>query len=430
LTDLQVLKDIRTMPHSTLFKTAAGVAVAAASLLIHVDPVNAAEALPMVELRVGQDIYEGRIADKGRSWCVLFDRSGRMHTLNLGAVTKFKRVSSHFSPHSFQTLRTDLLGEFGKGYEVAASRHYLVCAPAGRASDYVSVFEETWRRFHMYFAVRGFEMDEPEFPLIAVILKDHESFSEYARNENAGIGSGILGYYWSTHNRVIMFEDPKMHATAEQRQLSQHRPVSSIFAGLGGSTPISREQLVLTTDPWDWAFSDPGDLAARSGINADLKETMIHEATHQLGYNTKLHNRTGRNPKWIVEGLATVFEAPGMEKARMGRSGKRANEGWLHGFRKFVTSTRPENFLETYIRDDRSFDSDISNAYAQAWALSFWLIETRPREYAGFLKKMANPEISKSLTAERRVKLFQEAFGSNLRMLDVEMLRWYERLAD
>ena len=57
-------------------------------------------------------------------------------------------------------------------------------------------------------------------------------------------------------------------------------------------------------------------------------------------------------------------------------------------------------------------------------------IETRPREYAAFLKKMADPEISKSLTADRRVKLFQEAFGSNLRMLDVEMLRWYERLSD
>ena len=60
---------------------------------------------------------------------------------------------------------------------------------------------------------------------------------------------------------------------------------------------------------------------------------MVHEATHQLGYNLGLHNRTGSNPKWIVEGLATVFETPGMETHASDRSAmKRVNAGWLRAF--------------------------------------------------------------------------------------------------
>ena len=70
----------------------------------------------------------------------------------------------------------------------------------------------------------------------------------------------------------------------------------------------------------------------------------------------------------------------------------------------------------------------LSNAYAQAWALSFWLSETRPREYAKFLQKMASPEVTRQLTPELRVKLFTESFGDNLILLDAEMLRYYARI--
>ncbi|MBI1314123.1 DUF1570 domain-containing protein [bacterium] len=371
-------------------------------------------AQPLVELETRSDRIEGRVVDKGRGWCVLFDRYGGMHTVETDQVVRFRTLSPTFAPHPFNRVRTKLLEDFGKGYEVGTSRHYVVCAPAGRASAYADVFEETWRRLHMYFSVRGFEIPDPEFPLIAVVFRDRNSFLEYARKENARIDTNILGYYWSTHNRVLMYED--------------HRQSASREAGRAGSFVTHFEQ---TADPWDWAFADPqhvDQFAANPGVSGDLKETMIHEATHQLGYNLGLHNRVGRNPRWIVEGLATVFEAPGMAAQRSGQSISRANPGWLYGFRRFVETRRPKDYLAEYIRSDDSFVRDAGNAYAQAWALSFWLIETRPREYGQFLRRMAEDDVSKSLTADRRVEIFSEAFGDNLQMLDVEMLRYYERL--
>jgi hypothetical protein len=402
----------------------------------------ASAAQPMVELRLGDNAVEGRIVERGPGWCALYDREGRMHTIDLDQVTRFKKVSSKFSPYSFQTLRTKLLKEFGSGSEVSTTRHYVVCAPKGRAKTYCDVFEKTWRRFHMYFAIRGFKMNDPEFPMIAVVLKDRKSFLEYARKENTKVDSSILGYYWSTHNRVIMFEDQKSQAgvfdhnsPTEERLLATSLRGSKHLDVLAGPSH-------LEGNAWEWAFGNAqqttgdlhhphalDDVATRAGINSGLQETMIHEATHQLGYNLGLHNRTGRNPKWVVEGLATVFETPGMEKYAMDRDvKKRMNPGWHYGFKKFIKVGRPAGFLETFIRDDKPFSTQMGNAYAQAWALSFWLIETRPREYAKFLQKMASPEVTRQLTPDLRVKVFRESFGKNLILLDAEMLRYYARI--
>jgi hypothetical protein len=418
--------------------------VAAALAAAIAVPGSAPAAQPMVELRIGTQTFEGRIAERGEGWCALYDREGKMHTIDLDQVTRFRKSPRNFSPHTFLMLKNMLLKEFGSDFEVSTTRHYLVCAPTGRAKAYSDVFEKTWRRFHMYFAVRGFDMDAPEFPMIAVVLKDRKSFIDYARQEKAGVDSSILGYYWSTHNRVIMFEDQKSQAGVfNQQSTTEERLLADSLRGANREV-ISGESWnssPLEDQSWNWAFTSSGRtsdtdrpesmdvVASRAGINSDLRETMIHEATHQLGYNLGLHNRTGRNPKWVVEGLATVFETPGMEEFASDRDvKKRLNPGWHYGFQKLVKGDRKDGFLEAFIRDDKLFETHMSDAYAQAWALSFWLIETRPRKYATFLQKMASTEVSGHLTGETRIKLFKESFGSNLVMLDAEMLRYYARL--
>ena len=404
-------------------------------------PDIAPAAQPMVELRLGDDVVEGRIVERGNGWCALYDREGRMHTVDLNQVTRFRKVSSTFAPHSQLTLRTSLLKEFGNDFEVATTRHYVVCAPQGRAQTYCDVFEQTWRRFHMYFAVRGFELTDPEFPMIAVVLEDRKSFIDYAQKEHANVDSNILGYYWSTHNRVIMFEDQKSQAGISNQRSATNERLLAVSLRNSSNRDLIAESSHLEDGAWSWAFegmerasvadhsTTSDEIATRAGINSNLRETMIHEATHQLGYNLGLHNRTGRNPKWIVEGLAPVFETPGMEKFAMDRDvKKRVNPGWYYGFQKFVKDGRPDGFLETFIQDDKSFDTQMANAYAQAWALSFWLIETRPREYARFLQKMASAEVTRQLTPESRVRLFKESFGDNLVLLDAQMLRYYARI--
>ena len=41
----------------------------------------------------------------------------------------------------------------------------------------------------MYFSVRGFRINEPEFPLVAIVFPDYQSFARYAQADQ-GPGPG------------------------------------------------------------------------------------------------------------------------------------------------------------------------------------------------------------------------------------------------
>ena len=112
-------------------------------------------------------------------------------------------------------------------------------------------------------------------------------------------------------------------------------------------------------------------------------ETIIHEATHQTAFNVGVHRRFAAAPRWLVEGLATMFEAPGVWNAQYDHTqADRVNRGRLAGFRDYVAKRRQPGSLATLLTTDDAFRSDPDGAYAEAWALSFYLCETQPRLYA------------------------------------------------
>ena len=76
-------------------------------------------------------------------------------------------------------LRDNLRREFGRPFEIVGTRHYIVLLRIGdqKARAYAETFEELFRSFQMYFSVRGFKINEPEFPLMAIVFPDFDSFS-------------------------------------------------------------------------------------------------------------------------------------------------------------------------------------------------------------------------------------------------------------
>ena len=111
-----------------------------------------------------------------------------------------------------------------------------------------------------------------------------------------------------------------------------------------------------------------------------------------------------------------------MRDSSQGRDVKyRINRERIVWFQNYV-KRRPENSLGEFIENDDLFKKATLDAYSQAWALSFFLIETRPRKYATYLKRLA------AGSGDDRTKLFAEVFGANTRMLDAEMLRFFQRL--
>jgi hypothetical protein len=80
------------------------------------------------------------------------------------------------------------------------------------------------------------------------------------------------------------------------------------------------------------------------------------------------------------------------------------------------------------VSSDQLFRSDAISAYAEAWALSLYLCETRPRQYVEYLATTANRPMFSSYTDVERMADFQAAFGSNLKQLEANFLTWMAKI--
>lgn len=368
-----------------------------------------------VQLKSAKETIEGRVVARDDQRCWLFDRAGRLREVRLSEVKSFKQISTKFAASSPMAMASDLIRELGKDYETATSRHYVVACPKGKAKTYVELFESVYRNFHMHFSVRGFHLNEPEFPLVAIVFPSRAAFLEYAKREGTN-ATQFGGYYSPRSNRAALFE-------VESSATSQLDHDGSVLL------PLNREPASDFSSPF---LKSPNNVLgaprAFKTIDADQRDTMIHECTHQVAYNVGMHERVGENARWIVEGLATVFEAPGIRNSSAGSQlSSRVNPERLAAFKDYL-KRRPKNSLESTVGGDELFQQAMQDFYAEAWALSFYLVETRPRKYSNLLQRSAERDGSKKLTREERLEMFRASIGDNFKMLDAEFVRFYEKL--
>jgi hypothetical protein len=282
-------------------------------------------------------------------------------------------LAGEFRSYSQAEIRGQLLREFGQGFDVSGVGHYLVVHPAGQRDQWAMRFEDLYRSFVHYFTARGWRLSEPQFPLIAVVYPRQTDFLRKAAAEGVPPAAGLLGYYSPLTNRILMFD-----ASGNSR---------------------------------DWT------------VNA---ETIVHEAAHQTAFNTGVHSRYGAQPRWVVEGVGTMFEARGVWKSRLyPAQSDRINRSLLTRYRaNAAAGKRASDALSQLIASDRYFQASSSLAYPEAWALSFFLSETEPRKYAEYLAKTAAAQAFTRRTGPERLADFTGVFGTDLAMLDARLQRF------
>ncbi len=405
------------MPRHRCFRLGRYLIAAAVVLFLQAIPtLSQAGQESFLEMTVGKNTYRGKLVARDRHTCWLMDRDGQLNSIKLKSVDLFGKISPQFEGLSPGRFRDKLLHEFGNKFEVVGTRHYLVCAARGAAEPYASLFEDLYRTFHVHFSTRGFEMTEPEFPLVAVVYPDRQQFASACQRDGITFSSGLRGYYLFTSNRVLLYGISKTSAASDDRERSRigfHNPFAN--------EPTHRLLRVPT--------ASPTSAVAFRGIADELKGTVIHEATHQVAFNTGLHNRVGRNPLWVVEGMATVFEAPGIRDRHNSQSiSSRINRERFIWFRNFIQERREPKSLSQFLGGDTLFQTAALDAYSQAWALTFFLMETRSSQYARYLRTLAGRDPLKPYPAETRIDDFKREFGSDLDSFETEFLRYATRL--
>lgn len=357
---------------STRFARAAGAALIFGSCIAaQTAPVAAAEF--MFRARVDGRMVEGKPLAWSDEQMLLLGRDGQLYDFNPKLAQEAQKTSPRFFSYTASEMKSGLQKEFGKQFEVSTTRHYLVVHPAGEKDQWANRFEDLYKRFTHYFRVRGFSPTEPLFPMVAIVFRNQSEYFAHAAKGGTPMRPGTLGHYDPASNRVFLFD-----ATAN----------STV----------------------DWSQ------------NAD---TIIHEATHQTAYNVGIHQRFTAAPRWMVEGLATMFEARGVWDAHSGQTqDDRINRGRLVDFQHYVATRRKPGSLAQLLASDNAFRSDATAAYAEAWALSFYLCETDPRLYAAYLEKTAaRPPLSDYSPAERMAD-FQSIYGKEMKMFETKFLRF------
>ncbi len=332
----------------------------------------------MIKAIVKGEFVEGQPLSWSERKVFLLARDGQLISFNPAEATDYRKSSPRLYAYSTGEIRGKLYREFGSRFDVTGTGHYLVVHPAGQRDMWADRFEKMYRSFYHYFQVRGFKMKEPDFPLIAIVFHNRQDYLQYASRTGSGGGATTLGHYDDWTNRIALFD---------------------VTTGKSSR---------------DWSQN---------------AETIIHEATHQTAFNTGVHRRFAGVPRWLCEGLATMFEARGVWDSMSFRTVRdRLNTEQLELFRSYRDARRQDGSLAEFLASDRAFRADETGAYAESWALSFYLSETMPRRYSKYLALTAGRPAFQEYTSEERVADFQKVFGDNLAMLEIKFLRYIDRL--
>lgn len=322
---------------------------------------------------------------------------GRLWNVTPKQLQKRETTDVPFRPLIAEQLGDQLareVAEFGikTPTHVVVTKHFVVCSTAGPvyAEWCGSLFERLHDAFQAYWKEAGLELHEPEFPLPAIVLKDRTEFAEFATKHDRPDAAQAPGYFSEPTNRIILFD--------------------------------------LTAGPNSTPAKTAGDIRRKLEASPFNVATMIHEATHQLAFNTGLHTRYADNPRWLTEGMAMFFEVPDLDSRSGWKTIGRVNAPRLKDFRETIRSPRESLPLADLIRSDQSFlnANQSRAAYAKSWALTYFLLKTRREQAVKYLKTFQHKPRLIADSPDDRVREFQIAFGK-LETLESDWKTWMSR---
>lgn len=325
---------------------------------------------------------------------LLIGQDGRLWTIEKPQLISRDAAREPFRPLAHTALAKQLQSELGHGFEVVTTRHYVICTSARRqyAAWCGALFERLYLSFHNHWKQRGMKLAEPEFPLVALVFAGEKEFAAFATKDAGADVATAKGYYSIGTNRMVLYDLTAADA----------KPI-------GDATDIDKQVAAV-----------PYNIA-----------TVIHEATHQIAFNSGMHTRYADNPLWLVEGMAMYFETPDLSSKTGWKTAGAVNDERLGQFRDFISAGRRKpDSLTTLISSDARFNNadQAADAYAEAWALSFYLIRTRKEAYVKYLNVLAAKPRLVFDTPEERQAEFRAAFGEDLKQIETEFLKNIRRL--
>jgi len=293
------------------------------------------------------------------------------------------RLDERPKPLTTKQLAQSVLQELPGNFRVHTTKHYVICYNTSDAYAQWcgALFERLHRAFNNYWSRRGLKLKDAP-PLIACVFRDRESFYEYGKREHGKAAKSWLGYYSYETNRIAMYDLLEGRRTGTAAQVNQ----------------LMRQERTVAT--------------------------IIHEATHQLAFNSGLHQRHADIPVWLSEGLAVFFETPDLKSTRGWKTIGAVNRVQLAQFRSYTTRRQGNSLRSLLATDERYMSSSLKpDAYAESWAFCYYLIRHHPRKFADYLKLLQKKPPSEIDTPQVRLDDFAAAFGKSPLELEEDFMK-------
>jgi hypothetical protein len=210
------------------------------------------------------------------------------------------------------------------------------------------------RSFDRFVRVAGVEMTKPKHPMVVLIFETDDNFEAFTAEHtgNKGLSAGnIAGFYSQVTNYLYV-------------RMSEC-----------------------------YSFATP-----------------LHEAIHQLCFNTGVLHRLAPIPVWFSEGMATGFEGAG-DQVKSDPRKLSLVYGKIIGKRGL-----PQGVDWNQVAGgDRLFRGDIfaGEAYLQAWAMHWYFVSKHKKEYGSYLKYLQTLQPLSDVSDRTRRQEFVKAFGKS-----------------
>jgi hypothetical protein len=309
-----------------------------------------------------------------------------------------RRDDAPLAPLDRDALAARLLAELPPGFRVHKTAHYVICynTTSAYAEWCGALYERLYRGFFSFWKHQGLELTQPEWPLAALVFDDRASYARYSQAELGDATTAIIGYYSLHTNRVTMYDLTGADGLADPRASTSAAHINQIL-----SQPAAERTVA----------------------------TIVHEATHQLVYNSGLQQRYAGVPLWLSEGLAVYFETPDLGSTKAWREIGAVNRVSLANFTQSLEGRGGDSLLNLLRDDARLRDPrQAAAAYGEAWALTSYLLRNRREDFVAYLQTLARLGPLESLSPDERVAQFKACFGHDLKSLDADLLRQTQRL--
>ncbi|MCL2744227.1 MAG: DUF1570 domain-containing protein, partial [Planctomycetaceae bacterium] len=275
-----------------------------------------------------------------------------------------------------------------RGFDILQEEHFLIVYTTSKAfADwYGRLLKQLYSSYIAFWRGRGLQLDKLEIPMTALIFANKEQFFRFAATDGVERNDQMFAYYNKLTNRIVL------------RDFSGHETFRS-----GGNYRATTK--------------DIQEFLQQTGAVFNIA-AVIHEATHQIGYNCGMHERFAPYPLWLIEGMALVHEVPDRDKKGGWSIRPKVNDLRLHHLKRYLAK-QPARPLQAIIENDavlRQGESALDN-YAMAWGLTYYLITMRQKELSAYMKKLSEKTPLTEDSPEIRIKEFEDAFGSDWQKL-------------